>query len=643
MNSARPLKSAASLSFVLLTSLSMAAGAELSVSAAPAPALSAERQAFFGELHLHTGYSFDAYSFMGARTTPDEALRFARGEPITYLGQSVQRPRALDFAAVTDHAEYLGVINQMGDGQSALSRSDLGRRLREQPFETFMQIARGIDTHQDAPELNAKPAMAGAWLDEIKAADDNYRPGSFTTFNAYEWTAMKDKKNLHRNVIFKGPPAESPFSASDSQRPEDLWKYLDQLRARGIEALAISHNANASGGLMFDWGDSDGRPIDESYAEQRALDEPLTEIFQTKGQSETVPELSSADEFNDFEIMEHLLTGEPSPVNGSYARQALGRGLIIESRVGTNPYKLGFVGGSDSHSGLTNGDENAFAGQSGIIIDPNRSLPSREAAERILAPPPPPAPGGRFAGLGRLSGSPGLTGVWAEHNDRDSIYAALRRKETFATSGPEIRLRFFSGWNIAPDALTHSDWVATAYRTDVAMGADLPARPVAGRSPAFIVQAAKDPMSGNLDRLQIVKVWLQGGAYQERVFDVAWSPERKRDSRTGRVPAVRNTVNLKTATYTNDAGAAQLSGVWHDPAFDPKIPAVYYARAIEIPTPRWSTILAVRRELPLAPDLPATLQERAVSSPIWYTPPVDTAEHRRSPTIAGSHGPVLQP
>jgi uncharacterized protein DUF3604 len=284
------------------------------------PATVVERQLYFGELHLHTGNSFDAYSFMGTRTTPDEALRFARGEPITYLGQTVQRPGALDFAAVTDHAEYLGVIKQMGDPQSELSRSDLGQRLREHPFDTFMEIAHGIESHQDAPALNAGPATASAWQEEIRAANDNYRPGSFTTFIAYEWSAMKDKKSLHRNVIFKGASAEAPFSASDSESPDDLWKYLDQLRARGIGALAISHNANASGGLMFDWGDSDGRPIDESYAEQRALNEPLTVVFQSKGQSETVPDLSSADEFSDFEVMEHLLTGEPSAPNGSYAR-----------------------------------------------------------------------------------------------------------------------------------------------------------------------------------------------------------------------------------------------------------------------------------------------------------------------------------
>jgi hypothetical protein len=597
------------------------AGGALAATPEPVDRNPAGRHAYFGELHLHTANSFDAYSFMGTRTTPDEAFRFARGEPIDELGQTLQRPRPLDFAAVTDHAEYIGVINQMGDPQSRLARSDLGRRLREHPFETFMEIAHGINTHQDAPELNAKPAMARAWQEEIQAANQNYRPGAFTTFIAYEWTAMADKKNMHRNVIFENTPAEAPFSASDSQRPEDLWTYLEGLRAKGIEALAIPHNADASGGLMFDWNDSAGRSISEAYAQRRAVNEPLTEVFQIKGQSETVPELSPADEFSNFEVFEQLLTGGPSPVNGSYVRQALGRGLVIQAKVGANPFKLGFVGGSDSHSGLTNSDENAYAGQAGILIDPRKTLPSAETAARILAKPPPPGPqGGRFAGLGRLSGSAGLTGVWAERNTRESIFAALRRKETFATSGPEMRLRFFGGWDVRPDALDRPDWVATAYRTGVPMGGDLPARPGGARAPGFIVQAVKDPTSGNLDRVQVVKLWLDNGAYREKVYDVVWSPERKRDPRTGRVPAVRNTVDLTTATYANTVGAATLSAVWRDPRFDPRTPAVYYARALEIPTPRWNTILAVKRNLPLPPDMPATLQERALSSPIWYTP-----------------------
>jgi hypothetical protein len=606
----------------------------------------ADRRALFGELHLHTGQSFDAYTMMGTRSTPDEAYRFARGEPITYLGQTVQRPRPLDFTAVTDHAEYMGTLNQLDDPDSALAKSDLGKLIREHPLEGFLAVFKIQHAHQDPPELNAKAAMARAWQAEVEAAEKNYQPGKFTTFVAYEWTSMPDgKQNLHRNVIFRTTPPPAPFSSAESERPEDLWSYLERLRAQGIEALAIPHNANASGGLMFDWNDSDKKPISEAYAQRRALNEPLTEVFQNKGQSETAPELSPSDEFNNFEVMEQLLTGGPSPVNGSYARQALGRGLVIQSKVGANPYKLGFVAASDFHSGLSDADESAYTGQ-GALSGDGKLLPSRELAAKILAPPPP--TGGHAptlqerikAGpdaelsLSGIYGSGGLTGVWAERNTRESIYAALRRKETFATSGPEIRLRFFGGWNVADGALAKADWVAAAYHTATPMGGDLPARPGTSRAPGFIVQAAKDPQSGALDRIQIVKVWLDGDTYREKVFDVVWSPERQRDPKTGRVPAVRNTVDLATATYANTVGAATLSGVWRDPEFDPRTPAVYYARAIEIPTPRWNTILAVKRGLPLPTHLPATIQERAVSSPIWFTPP-GAGRHARRESAAG--------
>ena len=601
----------------------------------------AERRALFGELHLHTGQSFDAYSMMGTRSTPDEAYRFARGEPITYLGQKVQRPRPLDFTAVTDHAEYMGTLNQLDDPNSTLSKSDLGKLIREHPIQGFLTVFKANATHRELPEMNAKAAMARAWQVEVDAANKNYQPGKFTTFVAYEWTSMPDQKfNLHRNVIFRDAPPPAPFSSGDSGRPEDLWSYLERLRAQGIEALAIPHNANASGGLMFDWIDSDRKPISEAYAQRRALNEPLTEIFQNKGQSETAPELSPSDEFNNFEVMENLLTGGPSAVDGSYARQALGRGLIIQSRVGTNPYKLGFVAASDFHSGLSDADESAYSGE-GALSGDGKLLPSRERAQKILAPPPPGGhvptleerlKGGAEAELNPAGayGSAGLTGVWAERNTRESIYAALRRKETFATSGPEIRLRFFGGWQVTEGALAQSDWVARAYRTATPMGGDLPAKPGDAQAPGFIVQAAKDPVSGNLDRIQIVKVWLEDGNYREKVFDVVWSPERKRDPASGKVPPVRNTVDLKTATYANSVGAATLTGVWRDPEFDPKVPAVYYARAIEIPTPRWNTILAVKRGLPLPAHLPATIQERAVSSPIWYTPPTRTAQRAAS-------------
>ena len=585
--------------------------APMMMAAAQAEAAPAQRRVLFGELHLHTGYSFDAHALEGQETTPEDAYRFAKGEPVRYRGQMVQRPRPLDFTAVTDHAEYLGTFNQMDDPSSAAAKSEIGQRYRAGPVKFFAELVDNIKAYLDAPGVNVRGSMASTWKREVEAANRFYEPGKFTTFVAYEWSSLPQRRNLHRCVIFKDAPPEAPFSFLDSERPEDLWSYLEGLRARGIEALAIPHNANASGGLMFDWNDSDGRPIDESYAQRRALNEPLTEIFQHKGQSETAPDLSSSDEFSNFEVIETLLTGERSNPNGSYARQALARGLALQSRVGANPFKLGFVGDSDFHNALSNSDENAYAGASLDSTDPKVNLPDRQAASRILGPQ---------SRTSRYSGA-GLTGVWAEANTRESIYAALRRRETFATSGPEMRLRFFGGWKVPAKALASPTWVPTAYRTDTPMGGDLPARPAEVSAPGFIVEAAKDPMSGNLDRVQIVKLWLDGDTYREKVFDVVWSPERKRDPKTGKVPPVKNTVDLKTGAYKNTVGAATLSGVWRDPEFDPKTPAVYYARALEIPTPRWTTLLAVKRDLPLPAGVPATIQERALSSPIWYTPP----------------------
>lgn len=625
---------------------------------APAPAGAAQarapidtapdRQAFFGDLHLHTTFSFDAFALMGTKTTPEEAYKFGKGEPITYFGHTVKRSEPLDFMAVTDHSEFMGVLNQLDDRASPLANSDLGKRFRKEPLRAFFELTQ-FWRHKDkpAPELNAPDRMKSTWALEVAAANQAYEPGKFTTFVAYEWTSMPDAKfNLHRNVIFKGAPPPMPFSSADSIRPEDLWTFMENMRSKGIEGLIIPHNANASGGLMFDWKDSDGRPISEAYAQRRALNEPLTEIYQNKGGSETVPELSSADEFANFEVMEHLLTGGPSPINGSYVRQALGRGLVIEHRVGANPYKLGFVGATDYHNGLSTGHEDEYGG--GVFgIDPRTDLPDIERVKKMLAgqnvspnPNAPPADhpvGEELFTDPTLFGSGGMTGVWAEKNTRESIYAALRRRETFATSGDRLRVRFFGGWNYSAKLLDDPDWVAKAYAGGVPMGGDLP---LAGarRAPSFVVWAVKDPNTGNLDRVQIVKVWLEGDDYREKVFDVAWSGGRKPDPRTGRLPPVGNTVDLHTAAYTNSIGAGQLSAVWRDPEFNPKRPAVYYLRALEIPTPRWTAILAAKRGLPPPTRGPATIQERAWSSPIWYSP---AAPAKRTAAAAPPNGAAV--
>lgn len=594
----------------------------------------ATRRAFFGELHLHTGMSLDAWTF-GTKILPDQAYRFARGEtvmvPAVQLaaeqGLSVpaevpaRRAWPLDFAAVTDHSEYLGAMHQLDDPSSAFSKSPTGIELKAAGrggFQKGEAIVYGPPTAATL-DLRAAANASNAWALEVKAAADNNRPGKFTTFVAYEWTATAGYgTHLHRNVIFNSDRPPNPFTANDSSKPEDLWKYLDSVRGQGIGVLAIPHNSNLSDGIDFDWNMSNGRPIDEAYALERALNEPLVEIAQTKGASETTPELSSSDEFANFEIKDRLYRDETKPnQHGSYVREAYGRGLVIQVKVGANPFKMGIVGASDIHNGLSVSDESGYAG--GISgLDPKGMLPRGDAARRALGM-------GKAAGTGRAGNDPlqfssgAITGVWAEENTRGAIFAALNRKETFATSGTRIRLRMFSGWGFDPKIIQNGDWVSKAYAQGTPMGGDLPARPKSAKAPRFILQAMKDPDGANLDRIQVIKVWLDHGTYREKVFDVALSGGRKVDARR-RAPPVGDTVDLTTGTYKNTIGAPMLSSVWQDPEFDPLVPAVYYARALEIPTPRWSTLLALRNKLPLPTRAPATIQERAWSSPIWFTP-----------------------
>ena len=574
------------------------------------------RQAYFGDLHLHTINSFDAYVLMGTRVSPDEAFRFARGDTIPYLGSPVHLGTPLDFLAVTDHSENIGVFKQLEDPNNPFGQTEIGKLGKAGGVESFMKIAKMMMTGTKLP-MDVSGVTADTWEREIAAVDANNRPGKFTTFIAYEWTSMPDGRNMHRNVIFSGRRAPAPFTSLDSNKPQDLWAYLGKVRHQGYDAIAIPHNMNASNGLMYDWNTMDGRPIDEAYAQLRAINEPVAEITQNKGTSETHPSLSSNDEFANFEIMDKELLGNvPSKPGGSYWRDALGRGLVIGAKIGTNPFKDGAVGASDLHSGLSVQSEQDYGG----IGKPNLGAGKLTKAEVRTALG---YAKGDGLNLKPLILSPGsLTGVWAESNTRDAIFAAFRRKETFATSGTRIKMRFFGGWDFKPD-LSGSGWVADAYRQAVPMGSDLPAARGA-TGPDFAIQAVKDPSSGNLDRVQVVKVWLEDGKQQERVFDVAWAGDRRADPTTGKVPAIGTTVDLKTATYTNAIGAAQLATVWHDPTFKADQAAVYYVRVLEIPTPRWSTLRAVEYKLPLPKGVPATIQERAWSSPIWYTPPART-------------------
>lgn len=575
---------------------------------------SAERRAYFGDLHLHTSLSLDAY-IADTRTTPDDAYRYAQGEAVRYLGREVRRQAPLDFLAVTDHAEFLGVLPLMARPDGPYAGSSWQNMLNSPDPEVRRSLFGKLNTERPA-EFRRPALVRSQWQQVIAAAQAHYHPGKFTTFVAYEWSSTPQRQNLHRNVIFRGPKfPRQPFSSLDSEHPEDLWTYLEQQRVLGVQSLAIPHNSNLSNGLMFGNADSYGQPISRAYAERRARHEHVMEITQTKGTSETTPELSPTDEFADFELYRYLLGSDTAgKLDGSYVRQGLARGLEIEGRLGVNPFKLGWVGGSDFHSGVTATEEANFPGGHGRLDD-------AQHPEAALSP--------KLGGVGKpvLFAASGLTGVWAEKNTRESIFGALERRETFATSGDRIAVRLFGAWAFPSDIVHRDDWVLWAYGHGVPMGGDLPPRPRKGEAsgaagPHFLVWALKDPDRGNLDRIQIVKIWVQDGVSHERVIDAVWSGNRRPDPRTGVLPPVGNTVNLQDATFTNDIGASELRGEWTDTDFDPRVPAAYYARVLSIPTPRWSTYLAARNHLPLPADVPATIQERAWSSPVFYTPSV---------------------
>ena len=431
------------------------------------------------------------------------------------------------------------------------------------------------------------PEVAGSiWKENVKIADENNHPGKFTAFCSYEYTSAPDNRNLHRNIFFRdcAKVPEMPYSALDSWHPEDLWKWMDSQRKAGNELLAISHNANLSDGWMYPTDvDSFGRPIDAAWAASRDRNERLVEIKQIKGQSETHPLLSPNDEFANYELFTGLLGAPPTVgrvdhIQGSFARQALKDGITMQDVRGYNPYKFGMAGGSDSHNtGSPYRQDNFYGGHAQIDGTVDRRMAGVMAFGTIDV---------------RLENPGGLTGVWAEENTRASLWDAMYRKETFGVSGPHIKVRFFGGWGYNKDILNASDWVHQSYANGVPMGADLP--PMKGTAPTFVVWAVKDPTSGNLDRIQIIKGWTKNGQSFEKIFDVVWSGDRKPDKWSGRVPAIKSTVDLEKATYTNDVGSTELKTVWTDPEFDASLHAFYYARVLEIPTPRWTLIQAVK-------------------------------------------------
>lgn len=570
------------------------------------------KDAYFGELHLHTSWSFDAYSFQNTVVDPDAAYRYAKGEAIKHMsGEMVQRKTPLDFAAVTDHAEYMGVAQLFTDPNHPLYQKPVAAMFRSKdPTEgkkAYLELGGAIaGQNKSDPDLIDPTIVGPVWKRIQEFAEQHNAPGKFTTFIAFEWTSTPNENNMHRNVIFGDTRVpELPISSMDSTRPEDLWAYIERARAAGSDVIAIPHNANISNGLMFETKDSDGDEFTKEFAQRKLDMEPLHEIIQLKGASETAPSLAKNDEFANFEIyMYQLGSGKKlreKPT--SFIREAYKSGLALGRELGANPFKFGIVSGSDSHDGTAAPEENNFTGGHGQFDkDPKARLQVKDPlADKTKW------------------GAGGVTGVWAEENTRPAIFAALKRKETFGTSGTFIKVRFFGGWGYAPDLTSRNDWLRTAYGQGVAMGGNLPARSGGGTAPIFAVSAIKDPKSGNLDRIQIIKGWLDAkGETHEKIYDVALSDGRVPDPKTGKVQSVGNTVDVKTATYTNDIGYAELSAVWTDPEFDASAPAFYYARVLEIPTPRWTTFDAVALGIE-APE-PATLQERAWTSPIWYSP-----------------------
>jgi len=567
-----------------------------------------DKQPLFGELHIHTAWSFDAYVF-GTRATPDDAYNFGKGLPLKHpLGQTYQMDRPLDFMAVTDHGVWLGVFAKMGDPSHSLSKHELADRVNDPDPSVasgvFTDIIRRSRSGDPYPGLTDPAVAKEAWSEIVNSANRHNDPGNFTTFIAYEWTSTPESQNLHRNVIFKGDDAPVPFTRLDSMKPEGLWAWLDKLRGEGHEALAIPHNSNLSDGRMFERQTSDDTPFTQEYADSRNRNEPLVEVTQVKGTSETHPMLSPNDEFADFELVEQRVASKTqiTSFKGSYVRDAYRTGLEFQDNEGFNPYRFGLVAASDSHTGIVPVEEETYSGKVGVRDGSAEIRLQQESATMDL----------------RKFSASGLAAVWAEENTRASIYEAFRRKETWGTSGPRIKVRFFGGFNMNRVKPGKKNWVDTAYAKGVSMGGELKAADANGKAPSFAVWAIKDSEAANLDRIQIVKGWSDNGTSHEQVFDVAWSGEREKDPTTGKVPAVGDTIDYRSLEYKNTIGAVELMGKWTDPDFNPEQNAFYYARVIEIPTPRWSAFDSKKLGIPNPEDLHKSIQERAYTSPIWY-------------------------
>ena len=604
------------------------------IDAAPAERTSGyseERNAYFGDLHIHTKNSFDAYIF-NVRTTPEDAYRFARGETVKHPSGydiTISGP-PLDFLGVTDHGAYMGILPAMDGVDERLSKLPIAKELYgtdpEVILRAFQLIGGTVRSGEAIEEIYDKEIIGQTWKNTVAAAEKYNEPGVFTTFSAYEYTSTYAPGqgsdsfaggNLHRNVVFKGSAPDRPFSTLDSVNPEDLWDWMDKQRDAGHESLAIPHNSNVSNSEMFKLAPLKGQPLTKAYAEQRMRNEPIVEITQVKGTSETHPSLSPNDEWANFEIYDKLLASNiVSDTRHSYVRQAVRDGLVLQDTQGFNPFQFGFIGSSDSHVAGGSYAENNYWSKVGVV--------DGTAVARGSVPP-----GGQKTWDGVIVAdnaknwfsrwaASGLAGVWAEENTRESIFAAMRRKETFATSGPRIKLRFFGGFGFEPSLLEDPMLVKKAYANGVAMGGDLLAE--GNKAPAFIAWAMRDPDAAPLQRLQIIKLWSDGKDSYEKVIDIACSDGLSPDAATGRCPDNGAGVDLSNCSITPNKGAGELRTVWRDPDYKAGQRAAYYLRALENPTCRWSTWDALTAGAKPNPALQPTLQERAWSSPIWLAP-----------------------
>ncbi|HPV67792.1 MAG TPA: DUF3604 domain-containing protein [Sphingorhabdus lacus] len=584
----------------------------------------------WGDTHLHTSNSIDAFGF-GVKLGPEEALRFARGEEITSTwGLKAKLERPLDFLVIADHSGGLGATKALYDAPSFLIRDPVLRRWHDEmhkgPEGMQRVTAELIDRvgRNDLPKSLTDPekqrkTSTNIWTGHSSLIERYNEPGKFTAFMGFEYTLMPGGNNLHRVVMFRDGKSRTdqvlPYDPGQGDSPvSQLWDYMDNYEKRtGGKVLAIPHNSNLSNGLMFELVGPGGGPMTAEYARRRAAREPVVEITQIKGDSEAHPFLSPNDEFAGYGTAGWQLGNltmqaakKPQDFAGEYIREALKRGLSIEAKTGTNPYKFGVIGSTDSHTALATADENNFFGKhSGGEPNGKRASEPQNLGTRE----------GRF-GWHYLAG--GYAAVWATANTRAAIFDAMMRKEIYATTGPRMTVRFFGGWDFKSDDLT-GNWVMAGYKRGVPMGSDL--KPGKG-APSFIISALKDPIGANLDRVQVVKGWVDAsGQMQEKVFDVVWGDADKRQrSADGKIPAVGDTVNIAKASYSNSIGDPELQAVWSDPEFNASQKAFYYLRILEIPTPRWVLFDAIRYGAKLLPGTELKSQERAYSSPIWYNP-----------------------